>query len=318
MDGFQVHPGPRGQPGRGWGHWQPHTHRAVSVQGQMQEWDGCATPPPQAALGSNGQTPGGCAALLVGARTGGCPGMWGLCPPGYHPPHQGLAQSSKWAPGYTHLLLALQLGCRPGKEHQPGGNAASLQPSLALIKSFALTSEHPNQIKTNGTERFINWSCTTRVNYQTHCSQTMALEMPWLEQAGNAWLGCTGSCGSQDEASTPTPIPLCLPACSHPPTEPEALGHPCHKPTQLPGPPGPPGLPRLGTRPLQPPSNTAHGQQLWADERPGWEEVPQHLCEQRTEMETQGMAGSGGTCRGHHPTRPRVLLTSLLISEKTN
>lgn len=159
--------------------------------------------------------PQGAVLLSGGSWDRGLPRDVGLVPTGYHPPHQGLAQSSKWAPGYTHLLLALQLG-RPGKEHQPGGNAASLQPSLALIKSFALTSEHPNQIKTNGTERFINWSCTTRVNYQTHCSQIVALEVPWLEQAGNAWLGCTGSCGSQDEASTPTPIPLCLPACSHP------------------------------------------------------------------------------------------------------
>lgn len=39
------------------------------------------------------------------------------------------------------------------------------QPRLVLIKSFALTREHPNQIKSNGMERFINWPCTTRVNH---------------------------------------------------------------------------------------------------------------------------------------------------------
>lgn len=78
----------------------------------------------------------------------------------------------RWGPACTHLFLAQGAGLQgQGGSTRLGENVASLQPSLALIKSSALTCEHPNQIKTNGIERFINWSCITRVNYQIHLRQ---------------------------------------------------------------------------------------------------------------------------------------------------
>lgn len=55
-----------------------------------------------------------------------------------------------------------------------------LGPSLVLIKSLASTSEHPNQIKTNGMERFINWPCITREN-------SIAARRGAQQEAQGAW-----------------------------------------------------------------------------------------------------------------------------------
>lgn len=71
-------------------------------------------------------------------------------------------------------------GGSPGVLHHEG-----LGPSLGLIKSLASTSEHPNQITTNGMERFVGWLCITSVNSWIHRSQTWGT-------AGSA--GCPGPC----------------------------------------------------------------------------------------------------------------------------
>lgn len=82
-------------------------------------------------------------------------------------------------------------GGSPGVLHHKG-----LGPSLGLIKSLASTSEHPNQIKTNGMERFVGWPCITRVSSWIHRSQTWGT-------AGST--GCPGPCcpyGSSGHAGT--------------------------------------------------------------------------------------------------------------------
>lgn len=62
-------------------------------------------------------------------------------------------------------------------------------------------------------ERFINWSCITRVNDQIHCSQIHGAVGPLAgagrERAANTWLEQAGNASRQDEASAPQ-VPTCI------------------------------------------------------------------------------------------------------------